>query len=379
MKEKLYQLDTNNNVKEWNIEVQDMGDYSEIVVRSGRLNGSLVENISKIMSGKNTGKINETDHYSQALSEANSKVQSQLRKGYVYKLEDVKSSSILGSGIPAPMLAHKYCKDGSQKSSKTLRQLGLVDKEIIVQPKLDGNRCLIKIQNGMPSLMYTRGGDVMPVQLEHVLDDLSETDFDDPIILDGELYSDEISFNNLNGLIKRVKATSEEIEKRKLIKFHLYDVMLNQGYESRYDFIKNFASENIVVVPSKKIIASDDNIQTELEKFLSDGFEGLMIRQLNMPYENKRTWQLCKCKVFEDDEFELIGFQEDVRGGFVGAFIMKMKDDETFNAGCSGQSVEERTEMWNNQDKYMGKIATVAYFGLSEYGIPRFPKFKSLR
>jgi DNA ligase-1 len=155
--------------------------------------------------------------------------------------------------------------------------------------------------------------------------------------------------------------------------------MLNQGYESRYDFIKNFASENIIVVPSKKIIASDDNIQTELEQFLSDGFEGLMVRQLDKPYENKRTWQLCKCKVFEDDEFELIGFQEDVRGGFVGAFIMKNKDGRVFNAGGSGQSVEERAEMWNNQDKYIGKMATVAYFGLSEYGIPRFPKFKGLR
>jgi hypothetical protein len=379
MKEKLYQLDTNGNVKEWNIEVQDKDDYSEIIVRSGRLNGNLVENISKIMSGKNVGKINETDHYSQALSEANSKVQSQLRKGYVYKLEDIKSSSILGSGIPAPMLAHKYCKDGSQKSSKTLKQLGLVDKEIIVQPKLDGNRCLIKIQNGMTSLMYTRGGDVMPVQLEHILNDLSEINSDDTIILDGELYSDEISFNNLNGLIKRVKATSEEIEKRKLIKFHLYDVMLSQGYEVRYNFIKKFASDNIVVVPSKKIIATDDNIQVELEKFLSEGFEGLMVRQLNKPYENKRTWQLCKCKVFEDDEFELIGFQEDVRGGFVGAFVMRNNNGNIFNAGASGQSVEDRVEMWNNQNKYIGKMATVAYFGLSEYGIPRFPKFKLLR
>lgn len=380
MKTTLYQLDTNGNTKVWNIDVQDMGQYSETIIESGRLGSdNLVRTVTKIDSGKNIGKANETNHYYQALAEMNSKVESQLRKGYVYKLEDAKSSSILGSGILSPMLAHKYCKDGSQSSSKTLEQLGLVGKEIIVQPKLDGNRCMIKLHGDGNVTMYTRKGDVMPVQLYHIIDDLKSKEPTMPVILDGELYSDEISFNTLNGLIKRVKATPEEVEKRKLIKFHLYDVMLDKGYEYRYDFIKEFVSDNVIIVESRKIVATIENIQDNLESFLLDGYEGLMIRVLNKGYENKRSWTLLKVKVFEDAEFELVGFQEDVRGGFVGAFIMKDKNGAIFNAGASGQSVEVRTEMWNNQKNYIGKMATVAYFGLSEYNIPRFPKFKSAR
>ena len=380
MKTTLYQLDTNNNVKVWNIDVQDMGQYSETIIESGRLDSeNLVKTVTKIDSGKNIGKANETDHYYQALAEMQSKIDSQLRKGYVYKLEDAKSSSILGSGILSPMLAHKYCKDGSQSSSKTLEQLGLAGKEIIVQPKLDGNRCMIKLHGDGNVAMYTRKGDVMPVQLDHIIDDLKGRDFTNPVILDGELYSDEISFNTLNGLIKRIKAAPEEIEKRKLIKFHLYDVMLEYGYEFRLGFIKKFASNNIIIVESRKIIATIGNIQDNLESFLLDGYEGLIIRVLNRGYENKRSWTLLKAKVFEDAEFELVGFQEDVRGGFVGAFIVKDKKGAVFNAGSSGQSVEVRTEMWNNQKDYIGKMATIAYFGLSEYNIPRFPKFKGVR
>jgi len=379
MKTTLYQLDTNNNVKVWNIDVQDRGQYSETIIESGRLGSdNLVSTVTKIDSGKNIGKANETDHYYQALAEMNSKIESQLRKGYVYNLKDAKSSSILGSGILSPMLAHKYCKDGSQSSSKTLEQLGLVGKEVVVQPKLDGNRCMIRLE-GNNVTMFTRKGDIMPVQLNHIIDDLKGKDFSNPVILDGELYSDEISFNTLNGLIKRIKATPEEIEKRKLIKFHLYDVMLEYGYEFRLGFIKKFASNNIIIVESRKIIATIGNIQDNLESFLLDGYEGLIIRVLNRGYENKRSWTLLKVKVFEDSEYELVGFQEDSRGGFVGAFIMKDKNGAIFNAGASGQSVETRTEMWNDQEKYLGKMATIAYFGLSEYGIPRFPKFKSIR
>lgn len=372
----LYQLDTNNNVKVWEISVRNNASYSEIVVRSGRLNGKMVENISMVTAGKNEGKSNETNHYTQALSEMESTIKNQIRKGYVYDLKDAKNSSVLGSGIPAPMLAQKYDKDGKQKGSKTLKQLGLEGKEIIVQPKLDGNRCMIKVENGKVE-MFTRKGDLMPVQLSHILNDIPH--FERDIILDGELFSNEISFNTLNGLIKRVKASPEEIEKRKFIKFHIYDVMIDDGYEVRSRIVKEFETKNIVVVPSFKIRANEEVIQEHLERFLEEGHEGLMIRQLGMGYDNKRSWQLLKVKVFEDEEFELIGFDEDVRKGFVGAFVLRDKKGNIFRAGASGQSVEERTEMLNNPKRYIGKMATVCFFGRSEYGIPRFPKFKSVR
>jgi DNA ligase 1 len=379
MKETLYQLDGNGNTKVWTITVINNTNFSTITVESGRLGGNLITNSSDIKEGKNFGKSNETNHYEQAVSEAKSKVEEKLKKGYVRDLKDAKSSEVLGSGIPSPMLAHKHSPDGSQSSSKTLKQIGILNKEIAVQPKLDGNRALIIVKDGEPK-MYTRKGDLMSVQLSHILNDVKSKlgDVKD-IILDGELFSSEISFNTLNGLIKRVKVNDEDIQNRLKIKYHLYDVIENTGYEVRSKIIPSFASENILIVPTFYIIATDENIKKHLEQFLAEGNEGLMIRQLGIGYESKRTWSLVKVKIFEDSEYELVDFVEDVRGGFVGAFTMEMEDGRTFNAGASGQSVEERTEMWNNKDKYLNQMATVEYFGLSEYMIPRFPKFKGLR
>lgn len=375
----LYQLDQSGNIKVWKIFAIDNGTYSTIVIETGRLNGSLIRNETDIKEGKNIGRSNETNHYQQALLEIYSKVNEKIREGYVSDVYAAQKATVLGSGIPHPMLAQKHSPDGSQSSSKTLKQIGILGKKIVVQPKLDGNRCLIVVKNGIPK-MYTRKGDLMPVQLEHILRDVrlglnGTTD----VILDGELFSSEISFNTLNGLIKRAKVTEEDKKQRLQIKYHLYDIITSDGYEVRMTLLPKFASHNVLIVPSTFIIATDANIKHYLEKFLSEGHEGLMIRQLGIGYESKRTWQLCKVKIFEDEEFKLVGFEEDARGGFVGAFTMQAKDGTRFNAGASGQSVEERTEMWNNQNKYLGKMATVEFFGRSEYGVPRFPKFKGVR
>ena len=390
--------------KVWKIRVDDKGTQSEIVIRSGAFDfetlqeGKLITNTAIVSTGKNIGKANETTHYTQAVSEAQAKVELKIREGYTDDKEKAKgsSSAILGSGIPKPMLAQKYHPTGAQSSSKTLEQMKIKGKKIIVQPKLDGNRCMIKVMNGMAT-MYTRKGDVMPVQLDHIQADVLDKFHTSglsgeyaELIIDGELYCDPtvMSFNELNGLIKKQSASDEQIERRKLIKYHIYDVMVDEGYEKRVKIVKKFASENVQVVESKEIIATDENIQVELEHWLALGYEGLMIRVLGKGYENKRSWQLVKVKIFEDAEFKLVDFEEDVRGGFVGTFVLELpapvtdrdgKIVTTFRAGASGQSVEDRAYMLQHPAEFLGKQATVEFFGRSEYGIPRFGKFRGVR
>jgi DNA ligase-1 len=378
----LYQKDSTDRIRSWQIEVVDHSNYSETIIATGLIDGGKTITYNIIREGKNVGKSNETTHYTQSVLEAESKIASKLKEGYVEDINNLKHKDVLGSGVLAPMLAHKHHLTGAQKSSKTLKQIGILGKIVYVQPKLDGNRCNIKIDTNGKAVMYARSGDAMPVQLSHILIEAERTYKDlhltEAIELDGELFTTKFSFNKLNGLIKRQTVTKEDIEERKNIKYHLYDVMKKEGYEVRYPFIQKFASENIELIPNYEIIATDENIKKWLEKFLSEGHEGLMIRQLGMPYDHKRSWQLVKVKVFEDEEFELIGFEEDKRGNFVGSFVVT-DGTHTFNAGASGQGEEERTYMWNHPEEFIGKMATICFFGRSEYGVPRFPKFKGIK
>ncbi len=165
--------------------------------------------------------------------------------------------------------------------------------------------------------------------------------------------------------------------------------MEDAPYLDRLSKLYHFATkDNVFVTPSYEIVATYENLLEYLERFLALGYEGLMIRTMDKGYENKRSWSLLKYKVFEDEEFELVGFEEDNRGGFVGAYIMKLPEPvtdrdgkvlTTFKAGASGQSQDERAEMLTHPENYLGRQATICFFGRSEYGVPRFGKLKAFR
>src|SRR5690606_18263014 len=180
---------------------------------------------------------------------------------------------------------------------------------------------------------------------------------------------------------------TEALEK---VKLHLYDAMLPVPYPERYKYIASYAknADNVVLIPSYEVEASEEIIKEKLEQFLAEGHEGLMIRKTDVPYENKRSWQLLKVKEFQDEEFTVVDILEDARGGIVGAFVIQLntpttdrdgKVITTFNAGIKNLTQKEGLEILNNKDKYIGKKATIEYFSKSEYGIPRFPKLKAFR
>lgn len=385
----LYKLDSKGKLREWTITVDQYSNYSDMVITAGLCDGKKVVNTVAISEGKNLGRSNETTPHTQALLEAEAKIELQLRSGYVTDPSEAKQA-ILGSGLPAPMLAQKYHPTGDQAGSKTLDKMKLRGKLIHVQPKYDGNRCLIVCNDATDVAMYTRKGDLFPVQLDHIIDDVIERllgiEVSYPFILDGELFSSTMSFNETNGLLKRFKTINAP--KLLEIKYHLYDCVSPSFYPERYEIIQFFWTDNIRVVPSYPIPATDDGIKEKLEEFLAEGHEGLMIRRLDTPYEHKRSWGLVKVKLFEDEEFTLVGLEEDARGGFIGAFVMELPSPvtdrdgnvlTTFKAGVSGLTQEEGAEIWNNPTKYLGRSATVEFFGRSEYSVPRFGKLKSFR
>lgn len=389
----VYKLDSTGRKRMWRIWVDGDENKGIINILSGLVDGDKVPQTIEITEGKNAGKANATNPYTQAIAEAKAKLKLQLRSGYVENEADVKASGTLGSGLPQCMLAHKYSKDGSQKSSKTLDKMKIKGEKIYISRKLDGIRGLI-VTTENDAVLFTRKGDKSKVQAQHILDDAlkaRQTHFpglEGQLILDGELYVDpsQMSFTDLNGHLNR--KDSQDLKEIGKIRYHIYDVMVDKPYPERYDFIKKFVSSSIDLVESYEITANDEVIEEYLDKFIAEGYEGAMLRTLNSPYENKRTWSLCKVKVFESEELELVGMEQDVRGGgLIGAFVMKLnqptKDRDgnivtTVKAGVTGLTQEQQKNIWNNQDRYIGTMCTIEYFGKSSYNIHRFPKMKQL-
>jgi DNA ligase-1 len=122
-----------------------------------------------------------------------------------------------------------------------------------------------------------------------------------------------------------------------------------------------------------KIAENLSDVENYLKRFLEDGYEGLMVRSLDRPYEHKRSDQLLKMKKFEESEFLITGVEEG-RGKLQGhgIFVCVTNEFIEFRVKMSGPTAKLK-EYWENKKEYIGHNLTVQYQGRTSDGVPRFP------
>jgi DNA ligase-1 len=207
------------------------------------------------------------------------------------------------------------------------------------------------------------------------LDHIKEETKNIPYILDGELYSEELDFQTLTGLINRKKNIDDKNMLK--IKFYVYDIVSNDDYEKRLLNLKKLFEINTFKY-IKLHLTEECNTKEEIEKFhdeyVNKGYEGLIVRNKIGSYKEKyRSTNLQKFKKFTDSEFEIIGFT-DGEGKEKGHIIWICKTDKGYRFYVRPKgSYEERSKLFKNGKKYIGKLLTVVYQELTNDGIPRFP------
>lgn len=356
----LYKKNKKGNILYWSIYIEDNEDTSIIIVEHGILNGKIKKSISHIKKGKNIGKINETTCIQQAKLEAKSKWNSKIDEGYYENIDNKVLSN------KKPMLAVDYFKYSKH-----------VVFPCFTQRKYDGVRALYT--NGV---FTSRGGKTFDL-LNHIKEELENTSSINHI-LDGELYSYSLTFQEIVGLVRKKKLSKQDEEKMKEIVYVIYDIIIDgEDYINRSIALNKIFKNNEL----KSINIADIDIcndATELkglhDSYVKDKYEGMIIRNFKGLYEpGVRSFNLQKYKVFDDDEFEIIGFK-DGKGIEEKTVIWKCINNKglEFDVHPRG-SHEERRTLYINADKYIGKLLTVRYFGFTDIGIPRFPIGISIR
>ena len=284
--------------------------------------------------------------------------------------EDLQNS---GPDWHEVMLATKWEDYGDQ----------LNDKTVCVSPKLDGHRCLAYLKNGEVYLQ-SRGGKEI-TSCNHLKQHLKENVFNEypDVILDGELYNHNVPFEILCGLIRRKEASYDSYK----VQYHIYDVfgkyMKDISFTERYLFVSNLTlpSEFFVIVETVYVERDLQKLVEYEMKYISDNYEGMMVRDPKSFYENgKRSKGLLKMKRFQDEEFPIVEINDGLgnRKNLATEVVVKLSDGREFSAGIMGQDEYVR-QMFLDRERYVGKLATIKFQGKSEYGIPRFPKMKSVR
>ena len=269
-----------------------------------------------------------------------------------------------------PMLAYKVDKKPIDWTNK-----------VFVQPKLDGVRCIFTKDGA-----YSRAGNEFK-NVAHIKYDLTDFFRKHPnAVLDGELYNHALkdNFEKIISLVRKQKPTDQDArDAESLVQYHVYDTIAEgPDYESRFNWLIRYLPIAATMTLIKNtVVESQDEAKMLHSVHLAQGYEGSMLR-LNMPYEQKRSYNLQKFKDFSDTEATIMGYEAG-KGkfeGMIGKFFMQ--DDDGNEFGCpigKGYNFAHRKVMLDNIHDYIGQRATFTYFQRTQAGSYRHPLFKTLR
>ena len=395
----LYKRDKKGKVRAWTIEHDDKSYWT---ISGIHPDGKMTKTAPTFVEQKNVGKANETSIEQQVLNEVASKIQYQIDQGFTYDIPTEEKRFEVS-------LANKY-QDRIEKNK--------LDFPYIVEPKLDGIRCYIKMVDG-DIRMFSRKHKEF-VACPHI----AKNDFVQKFfevypdgILDGELYNHELKddFNKIVSLVKKTKPKAEDLEESaKLVQYHCFDSYYPSEpqltYKERktkireigYDYLPELSNgnyscdDNVIIVGCRayidwedksfeyeEFVNSEDKVEETLLYYLKQGYEGIMLKK-DVPYFFGRSFDMLKYKRFVDSEFEIVDVEEGLgnSAGLASAIVCK-SGDNTFKAGIIGDNDYSR-KLLNDKEKVIGKLATVVYQSLTPSkdgsgGVPRFGKVKSIR
>lgn len=315
----------------------------------GKRNGKMQIQERNVVSGKNIGKKNETTPYQQACREAESLWKKQ-QETHGYQIEGSGSSS---PHVQKPMLAHPFEKHAHK-----------IKYPCYVQPKLDGVRMMMYPDG----TMISRTGKPFQ-QFPHLKCHPTH-------ILDGELYIRNTSFDIISGLCRNKQITNDTTK----LEYHVYDVCdITKSFRDRFVQNKLTLQSKLFKVHTD-ICQNYEDIETYHQLYIQQGYEGIMIRNMDGLYEvNKRSYHLQKLKLFHDEDFLITNVKEG-DGIDIDTAILQCvtKDGKSFWVRPTGTR-EYRSHLLHSFENYKDKYLTVKFQNITEQGIPRFPVGVAIR
>ena len=269
--------------------------------------------------------------------------------------------------------------------------------------KLDGVRVLaIYNADNKTVTMYSRNGKQF-LNFGHIekeiIDELSSK-FKESMVLDGEMVS-----SSFQALMKQVhRKDNVEATDAKYAVFDLLPLTEFQAGQSkkllleRHNDLFNLTMDlpedsNIFMVDKQPVDLDTDMGQRLFKQFnkeaIDKGFEGIMIKDVDAPYECKRSHFMLKAKPFIEVSLEIKDTEEGTgrNAGKLGALICEGKDDNKFirvNVG-SGLTDDNRDTFWADRDSLVGQIVEIRADAITqnqdtenEWSL-RFPRFMRFR
>ena len=217
--------------------------------------------------------------------------------------------------------------------------------------------------------------------LDHIINEINILlQYFPDYVFEGELIRDNIdNISDNENFRLTTSILSEEGADKTLIKLDLFDLLPKEEFDSLEPSTRTYKErlsqlkqiQSYINELGLKYIGVCDilyegtdvsQIQKQLDIVDSKGLEGCVV-SLDKPYQRKRLTTLYKVKSWKDADCKIIGYEEGTIGskyeGMLGALIIDYKGNKVSVGG--GYSDEQRQEIWENRDSYIGKILQVKF------------------
>jgi len=273
--------------------------------------------------------------------------------------------------------------------------------EVMIEPKLDGVRAIAIIYATGNVMLYSRNGKEF-ANFPHIANDLSKiadtfrSHDTDALVIDGEITGK--SFQELmRSATKKDHNATDSV-------FNVFDMMsledFKRGHCNRTQIDRLLALESVVnkvqmqsvvMVKGKQINLDNEEAHKVMADYantcVADGYEGIMIKKLDAPYECRRSTFWMKWKPVITVDLEVVNVEEGTgrNAGRLGALVCEGVDDNRtirVNVG-SGLSDSDRDDFWSRKDSLVGYIVEVKADAVTQnqdgtYSL-RYPRFERFR
>jgi ATP-dependent DNA ligase len=322
-------------------------------------------------SGQHDGVMQQTQHNVEAGLAGRTReqqiqlyIKSHIKKkidaGFVHDIEHAKNNRPTNAlGYKNPMLAKKY-KDYHPDDIDWSRTF--------VQRKYNGHRCLINTETMQA---YSRRGNLIKT-IHEIMEEVAECGARGHT-LDGELYLHGVRLQTIGSYVKKRQEMTAQLV------YIVYDVIMDEPFIERLRFLQSLKyGTRIAPAQTSMCMGQYDPIPL-MDSFINEGYEGAIIRINDFPYEDgKRSHSVIKVKKKHEREFVVLDILRSVDGWARLVCQVKKGSDKTFNCSAPG-TIEEKTEILENKEQYIGRKVTVEFEDWSKDGIPTQPVAKQFR
>ena len=287
-------------------------------------------------------------------------------------------------------LAH----DGANHESK-------VSGKKFIEVKLDGVRVITIVYPSGAVSMFSRNGKEL-VNFPHIAKQISKHAifFQEPVVLDGEVMS-----SSFQDLMKQVHRKSDVAAYDAVL--NLFDILTLKDFQAglsprtqieRSTWLKQWYTPLADHMPNVDIVGQvllDLDTAKGAQEFsainasaIAGGYEGLLIKDPEAPYECKRSVAWLKKKPVISVDLTVVELEEGTgkNAGILGALVCEGVDQDRFirvNVG-SGLTDKQRQEMWQDKKAVIGQTVEILADVITKsqdsdvYSL-RFPRFMRFR